>query len=212
MSQLLLKMVHNKRKEPMTAFEHLNALSALERPDGVIAFATDTVYGLGCQIDHPEAVARIYRIKGRDEQKPLILLGYEQQSFVPFVDDLPPVALDLMERHWPGALTIVLPKSGRVPETVSRGLETVALRVPDCASFRELLKLVPGGVLATTSANRSGDAPALTASEVYSHFGDDVDYVLTDDAAIRHGVASTVVRVEPEGTIRVLRQGSVVID
>jgi tRNA A37 threonylcarbamoyladenosine synthetase subunit TsaC/SUA5/YrdC len=72
--------------------DYLNALSVLERPDGVIAFPTDTVYGLGCQVMHAGAIARIYRIKGRDEQKPLVLLGYEQQSFVPYVADLPAAA------------------------------------------------------------------------------------------------------------------------
>lgn len=193
-------------------FNLLDTLSYLEKPDGVIAFATDTVYGLGCMITKPQAIERIYRIKGRDEQKPLILLGYDIDSFRPYVQSIPPVAQALMERYWPGALTIILPKSDFLLADVTRGQSTVGLRVPDCKSFRELVALVPQGLLATTSANRSGDEPCLTGQCVYNAFGDDVDYVLVDDTAVQSGVASTVVALETDGSLRVLRSGSIVLD
>lgn len=193
-------------------FELLNALSHLETPQGVIAFPTDTVYGLGCMVDKPQAVERIYRIKGRDETKPLILLGRDEASFQPYVSDIPPRAIELMHDHWPGALTIILPKSERLPDTITRGMQTVGLRIPACPLFLDMLSLVPQGLLATTSANRSGDPPCLTGREVHDTFGDDVDYVLVDDAAIHDKVASTVVAVEPDGSLHVLRTGAVVLD
>ena len=197
---------------PRMNFDLLNALSFLEKPDGVVAFPTDTVYGIGCMINKQQAADRIYRVKGRDEQKPLILLGCEPGCFKPYVDVLPDRARELMEKHWPGALTIILPRSEEVSDTITRGHDSIGLRMPACKTLNELLAMVPHGLLATTSANRSGDPPALTADEVFNAFGDDIDYVVRDDAAIRQKVASTVVKVDADGNVTVLREGSVQIN
>ncbi len=192
--------------------DYLNALSTLQAEAGVIAFHTDTVFGLGCFIDHPKAVERIYTLKGRDETKPLILLGYEQQAFVPYVADLPSKALDLMEAHWPGALTIVLEKSERVPKSLTRGLETIGLRVAKSDVFREFLKLVPGGLIATTSANPSGHEPALSAKTVHTYFGDNIPNIIDDPAIPCLGSASTVVGINSNNELTIFRQGDVVIN
>lgn len=193
-------------------FDLLNALSCLETPEGVIAFPTDTVYGLGCMVTKPQAMERIYRIKGRDENKPLILLGRDEASFQPYISHIPDRALALMQAHWPGALTVILPKSEALPVEVTRGMGTVGLRIPDCRLLMDMLSLIPQGVMATTSANRSGEPPCLTAKSVLDTFGDDVDFVLADDAAIHDKVASTVVAVEADGSLHVLRTGSIVLD
>lgn len=192
--------------------DYLNALSTLQADDGVIAFHTDTVFGLGCLIDHPKAIDRIYALKGRDETKPLILLGYEQQAFVPYIADLPSKALDLMEAHWPGALTIVLEKSECVSNTITRQLGTVGLRVPNSSVFREFLKLVPGGVLATTSANPSGQPPALSSKTVRTYFGTTVNDVIDDPNVPCQGSASTVIGITSNNELTIFRQGDVVIN
>ncbi len=196
----------------MQHFEFLNAISALEKPEGIIAFPTDTVYGLGCKVDKPEAIEKIYRIKGRDEQKPLILLGHNQQSFLPYVDCIPSRALDLMEAYWPGPLTLVLPKSELVPETVTRGFDTIGIRVPACQTLLDLLQLIPEGVLATTSANRSNDLACISANDVRQALGEDVDYILEDDAQVQYKTASTVIAVNSDGSLQVLRSGGIVLD
>lgn len=197
----------------MTTFAFLDALAALESDSGVIAFPTDTVYGIGCMVDHPAAIEKIYRMKGREEEKPLILLGCTEEAFDPYLDttNVHKKARTWMIERWPGSLTLVLAKSGNLPKEVTRGMETVGIRVPDCESFRDFLAMVPGGVLATTSANRSGELPCLTADQVIRTFGDDLDYVITDDAAVS-GTPSTVAAVLPDGQVRILRQGAVVLD
>ncbi len=199
----------------MTSKALLNAIAALERPDGVIAFPTDTVYGLGCKIDHPEAIEKIYRIKGRSETKPLVLLGAREDVFIPFIQCLPDSATQLMVNYWPGPLTLVLPKTDDVPDLVTKGFPTVAMRIPDCPILLDLLSLVPGGVLATTSANLSGNPPCLKAEDVIKIFGPSghtIDWLLEEDTAIKDSKASTVVAVETDGTLRVLRTGRIIID
>ncbi|MGE0201200.1 MAG: L-threonylcarbamoyladenylate synthase [Candidatus Melainabacteria bacterium] len=196
---------------PSAHFDLLNAMAALQAPDGVIAFPTDTVWGLGCLITHPEAVERIYTLKGREENKPLILLGIEQQCFTPFVADLPALALDLMEAHWPGALTLVLPRSEKVPDSVTRGLDTIGLRVPNAPLLRELLTMVPEGLLATTSANRSGQPPCETAAEVWAAFPG-LGAVLDDPQQRPSGEASTVAGVGSDNRLVIFRQGALVLD
>ncbi len=200
---------HEKKIKLMTSTDLLNAIAALEQPDGVIAFPTDTVYGLGCKINHPQAIQKIYQLKGRSETKPLVLLGVRIESFTPFIQTLPPLASQLMEAYWPGPLTVVLPKTDRVSETVTRGFPTVALRIPDCPLLLDLLALVPDGVLATTSANYSKNPPCLTGKAVRDTFGKQIN-LLEDDLALKDQVASTVVAVEPDGTLRVLRTGKII--
>ena len=198
----------------MATFAFLDALGALEQSGGVIAFPTDTVYGMGCMVDKPEAIEKIYRMKGRDEAKPLILLGYDTRSFEPYLNaaKVPEKARQLMARHWPGPLTLVLPKSSTLSDGVTRHLDTIGIRVPDCATLRNFLALVPGGLLATTSANRSGELPCTTADHVIRTFGDDLGYVIADDDAIQSGQPSTVAGVSESGEIRIFRQGTLVLD
>ena len=198
----------------MATFAYLDALAALESENGVIAFPTDTVYGIGCLIDRPKAIEKIYRMKGRDENKPLILLGYDSESFEEHLDttNVHQVARDYMTQHWPGSLTLVLPKSATLPTAVTRNMETIGLRVPDCETLREFLKIIPGGAIATTSANRSGDLPCLTADQVLRTFGDDLDYVIADDESLKSGTPSTVAGVSPTGAVHIFRQGAIVLD
>jgi L-threonylcarbamoyladenylate synthase len=199
----------------MNPFDVLNAVSAVERSDGVIAFPTDTVYGLGCLPTKLAAVEKIYHLKGRSNEKPLILMSHTQTAMGPFIGDMPPEQAEcfnhLAKKYWPGALTIVLPKSEMVPTSITQGHETIGLRVPDSSLLQGLFELLPQHVLATTSANRSNQAECLSASAVFETFGSGLDYILMEDN-LCNGKASTVVRIEPKGQLTLLRQGSIMLD
>jgi len=194
----------------------LTAVSVLLKPDGVIAFATDTVYGLACLPQHPQAIARIYQIKGRDETKPLILMSHDSAELFRFTGEMTPSQQDAFQaltgQYWPGSLTLVVPKNtNQVPESLTRGMQTVGLRVPDVSALHELFARIPGHVLATTSANRSGQPDCLTADAVLKALGNEIDALLIDDTVVT-GQPSTVVQIHPDASRSVLRQGRLVLD
>lgn len=132
-----------------------------------IIIPTDTVYGLVCRYDSKIAVEKIYKLKGRDRNKPLILLGYNWKSLKKFARVSKNKDLQkLIKEKWPGALTIILPASKKVPAFLNKGYKTVGLRVPDSKFALNLLKKCPGKVLASTSANLSGKSPRYPQKEI----------------------------------------------
>ena len=173
-----------------------DAIDALARGE-LVVIPTETVYGLVADPRVPGAVDRIYGAKLRDKGKPLQLLV----SGVDVIDrmgfDLSAVERRLADRFWPGALTLIVEANGR-----SEGF-----RVPDSAIVLSLVARV-GGALRATSANLSGEAPALTAQEAYGCLGDAVSVIL-DSGPVECGVASTVVRVCDGNKIEVLREGAI---
>lgn len=178
----------------------LDEAAAILKAGGVVVIPTDTVYGLAAHPDCPDAVERLYTIKGREAKKPIALLASDAASAAQFLGGtVPPVAADLARRFWPGALTLVLPK----------GDAYEGLRVPDHAWTRRLL-VACGGVLRVTSANLSGQRPATDAPAALADVGLSADLVI-DDGVSPGGMASTVVKVDPAGTTTVLRQGGVQI-
>lgn len=179
--------------------------------DGVIAFVTDTVWGIGCMPDSKKAVQRIYEIKHRDIKKPLILMSNEVYPLIKYVENIPKTAHILIKNYFPGALTIVMHKSDETPDYITSGMSTVGIRVPDNRVFAEICSIVPGQVLATTSANISSCPPALTYDEAVKYVGGEVDYVVQDYGKKTHGTASTVAGVLDD-TIRIFRQGDIVIE
>ena len=167
---------------------------------GVAVIPTDTVYGLAAHPDFPDAVERLYTIKGREAKKPIALLAADAASAERFLGSpLSPAAAELAARHWPGGLTLVLPKGG-----VYEGL-----RVPDHDWTRRLLAEC-GGVLRVTSANLSGRRAATDAPAALEEVGLSAD-VVVDGGISPGGVASTVVMVSTDGALRTLRQGAVEI-
>ena len=189
--------------------EKKKILSVLEK-DGVIAFVTDTVWGLGCLPESEKAVKKIYEIKHREAAKPLILMSNEVYNLFPFVKPIPMSAQRLMKQHFPGALTVVLDKTPKTPDFVTSGMKTVGIRVPDCPVFAELCKIVPGHVLATTSANISHEPPALTYQEAVDCVGSKVGYIVKDYGYNALGIASTVIGIV-DGEIKIYRQGVIEI-
>lgn len=176
------------------------------RGGGLVAFATETVYGLGANALDPRAVARVFEVKGRPRFDPLIVHLHEQAAIEPLVADFPPAARALAERFWPGPLTLVLPKTARVPDLVTAGLPTVALRVPDHPLALELLRAA-GVPVAAPSANLFGSVSPTRAGHVAEQLGDRIDYIL-DGGPCRVGVESTVLSLAGEHPV-LLRPGGV---
>ena len=177
---------------------------------GVIAFVTDTVWGIGCLPVSQKGVDRIYEIKGRDRSKPLILMSGEKEKLFPFVKSLPDKAKELTEKYFPGALTLVLEKSDKTPDFITSGKNTVGIRVPDNPFFKELCACIEGGVLATTSANLSNHPSSKNYEETKASIGSLVDFVFEDYGYSAQGFESTVVLIKDENTV-ILRQGAVII-
>ncbi|WP_159942114.1 MULTISPECIES: L-threonylcarbamoyladenylate synthase [unclassified Nocardiopsis] len=176
------------------------------RTGGLVALPTETVYGLGANAEDPDAVARIFAVKGRPPSHPLILHIGDTARLRDWVEDVPDTARVLAGRFWPGPLTLVLRRGRRVPLEVTGGLETVAVRVPAHPAALALLEAFGGGVTAP-SANRFGSVSPTTARHVREELGADVDLVL-DGGPCGVGVESTIVDATGEEP-SILRPGGV---
>lgn len=179
------------------------AIEAL-RNDEIIAFPTDTLYGVGGNALSAAVAAAVQRAKGRDEGKGMPVLLADAQDVERLASGWPSVAALLAARYWPGALTVVVPARRDVPEGVRAG-DTVALRVPGQPALRELIRR-SGAPLIGTSANRSGEAAAVTAAEAALALGSAVRLVL--DGGHVGGAPSTVVVVDGS-SVRVVREGAI---
>ncbi|HVW32527.1 MAG TPA: L-threonylcarbamoyladenylate synthase [Acidimicrobiia bacterium] len=182
---------------------------AVLRRGGLVAFPTETVYGLGADAANPAAVERIFAVKGRPRNHPVIVHLGEAPAIKVWAADVPPDAWTLAEAFWPGPLTLILPKAASVPEAVTGGAGTVGLRVPDQPLALELLRAFDGGI-AAPSANRFGRVSPTTAAHVRADLGFDVDLVL-DGGPCAIGVESTIVDLS-RGVPRVLRLGGLAIE
>ena len=178
------------------------------RKGGVVAYPTDTVYGLGAALLDDAVVQRVIDAKGRAESMGLPLLLSQADILAPVVKEVDATAMALIERFWPGALTLVMTKSSAVSDLVSGGRSSVAVRVPDHPVPRALSEGV-GGPIIGTSANRSGAAPASYAVQVREQLNGAVDLVI--DGLPSLGVQSTILDLTgPEP--RVLRSGAVSLE
>lgn len=171
---------------------HLELASQRLRAGEIVAFPTETVYGLGANALDADAVARIYAAKGRPSFNPLIVHVPDQEAVQPLISNWSRAAQILADAFWPGPLTLVLSKSSAVPHIVSAGLETVAVRVPAQPIARELLKRA-GVPLAAPSANVSGEVSPTKPQHVIESLGEEC-WVL-DGGECTVGIESTVVDV-----------------
>lgn len=181
------------------------AAAAILRAGGVGVFPTDTVYGVGAHAFIEAAVRRIYAVKGRPADKPLQLLLARVQD-IESVAELTPEARLLAARFLPGGLTLVLRRQPVVPDIVTAGGDTVAVRVPDLLLLQRLIDAV-GAPLAATSANRSGEPAPVDADEARAALGDLVDFVL-DGGCCPAAQESTIVDLSGDEP-RLLRPGAV---
>jgi L-threonylcarbamoyladenylate synthase len=181
------------------------AIAAMQH-GGVVAFPTDTVYGIGASLVHPEALARIFGIKHRDRERTLPLLVSSPSELASVTDTVDPVLLRLASAFWPGPLTIALPARSGLPAEVVAEDATVGVRVPDHSVALTLAQRC-GGAIAVTSANLSGQAPARRAEEIDPALADELDLIL-DGGIAKGGMASTVIRLKG-ATIDVVRSGAI---
>ena len=189
----------------------MNQVNEILNNDGVIAFVTDTVWGIGCLPTSEKAVKRIYEIKKRETKKPLILMSDDIYPLFDYVKQpIEKQAQILIKKHFPGALTLVVEKSKNTPDFITSGMNTVGIRVPENKTFAKICQSIDGRVLATTSANLSGEPAALTYHEAISYIGEKVDLVIQDFGCVAKGKASTVVGFKDNETI-IYRQGEVII-
>ena len=179
-------------------------VARIVRDGGVIAMPTDSFYALGASAFNEQAVHRVCAIKGRREEKPILVLIADRSQLDALVSCVPPAAAVLMERFWPGPLTIVLPASPRLPAALTAGTGTVGVRLPALSCLVKLLHVT--GPLTGTSANRSGALPARSAREIEQSLGEDVELIL-DGGPMTATLPSTV--VEATDTVRVIREGPI---
>ncbi|HTI49885.1 MAG TPA: L-threonylcarbamoyladenylate synthase [Planctomycetaceae bacterium] len=179
------------------------------RQGGLVAFPTETVYGLGANALEVEAVARVFEVKGRPLFDPLIVHVAGTNEVAPIVRRFPKIAQTLAAQFWPGPLTLVLPKSLLVPDLVTAGCPTIAVRVPDHPVALELLRLA-GVPLAAPSANLFGRISPTTAAHVREQLGESIDLIL-DGGPCRVGVESTVLQLTEDQPI-LLRPGGTPIE
>lgn len=176
----------------------------------VVAFPTDTVYGLAAALDRPDAIERLYAIKERPAEKAIPVLISDTALVHRLTPSLSSTAAHLARTFWPGALTLVLPAMPGLPPGVttvtSDSIETVAVRVPDNALARSLIAAA-GGALAVTSANRSGEAPAVEAREVKG-LAPSQPLLIVDGGRASGGVPSTIVDATIERP-EILREGAI---
>ena len=182
-----------------------DALAALRRGEP-IGLPTETVYGLAADAHDPAAIRRIYELKGRPSDHPLIVHVADAVTASRWAGDWPEAAEALADAFWPGPLTLILPRAANVPDEVTGGQDTVGLRVPAHPVAQALLRAFEGGV-AAPSANRFGRLSPTTAAHVREEFGDAVAVIL-DGGECEIGLESTIVDLSTD-TPRILRPGKI---
>lgn len=193
-------------KAPSEAPENLAAaVEALKRGD-VIVFPTETLYGLGADTLNDAAVEKVFRLKGRDPRSPIPVLVADQEMLHTLVAKVPMTAQKLMDRYWPGPLTLVLPGRKNIPKPLCNPTGGVAVRISSQPNATLLVNGL-GRPLTATSANPSGKEPARTLQVAKNYFADRVD-VFVDGGTLTSKSGSTVVEVM-EDSIKIIREGEI---
>jgi L-threonylcarbamoyladenylate synthase len=188
-----------------TAESHSRIAEIIAR-GGVIAFRTDTFYGLGADPFNREAVRKIKQLKGREDNKPILIVISRREMVARFIAELTP-DFDLLARtFWPGPLTLIGRSGPLAPDEITAGTKTIGVRLPGDDKVRALVQAC-GGALTATSANPSQEAAATTAGEVFRYFGEAIDLIV-DDGDAKSVQPSTV--VDASGAqARLIREGAI---
>ena len=194
----------------------LTSAAQLLKAGGLVALPTETVYGLGADATNKDAVARIYKVKGRPADHPLIVHIHSMQSLADWADEIPSYAISLARDFWPGPMTLVLKRSILAEDFVTGGQPTVGLRVPDhviaLALLSEFAKIGGKGI-AAPSANRFGHVSPTTAQAVQDEIGEYLDQqdLILDGGPSQVGVESTIIDCTSDAP-RILRPGAITIE
>lgn len=189
-----------------TTSQNIRVASRIVSNGGLVVYPTDTVYGLGCDPFNVKAVKRVFRVKG-DRKKPLPILACSVADLEK-IARLSDVARKIAAKFWPGPLTVIVPKKPALPDIVTNDLDSVGVRVPKHDMAIQLIRL-SDGLLVGTSANKTGQKPACTASEALEQLGEEVDVVLDGGKALLEK-PSTVADVTTEEP-KILREGPVAL-
>lgn len=183
--------------------------AAVLKNGGVLAAPTDTVYGLMADARNPSALRLLYALKGREPQKPLACLLARRRQARELSGSVPEAAWELMKKHWPGALTLIVPRADWVREELTSGLPTVGLRQPDCPWIWALVEAL-GFPVAASSANLSGGRAVVDGAQVVGDWAGKIGLIV-DGGLCPLGVESTVAVAGKSG-LKVLRQGALTLD
>ena len=182
-------------------------LTKEEIKNKIIAFPTDTVFGVGALIDDLEAIDKIYELKHRDYSKPLAILASSIDDIIPYVKEVTEDVKEIMNKYWPGALTIIFNKNENVSDKITAGFKTIAFRIPNCNISLDILKQT--GPLATTSVNISGNTPLNDYQEINKYFGENIDFIVSENV-LSSNISSTIIDVT-SNKIKIIRQGQIKI-
>lgn len=189
--------------------EALERAGQILRDGGLVAFPTETVYGLGGDALNPKSSIKIYAAKGRPSDNPLIVHIAELEMLAKIVTEIPEKAKILAGKYWPGPLTMILPKADIVPDETTGGLNSVAVRFPNDVIAQKMI-LAAGGFVAAPSANTSGRPSPTTAQHVIEDLGDAVEMII-DGGQVGIGLESTIVDFTEEIPV-VLRPGYISLE
>lgn len=191
---------------PVDKPQALTSALALLRAGKPIVFPTDTVYGIGCDHKAPEAIERLYTAKQRPRHMAIPLLLASAQDVYRVAVNVPPILAELAEAFWPGGLTLIVERSPSLPDVLTAGKDSVAIRIPDHPLARELCRRM-GGALATSSANLSGASAPTTAEQALTSLAGRVALIL-DGGPAPGGQASSIVDLSQRPP-RLLREGPI---
>ena len=186
--------------------DKLKEISKIIKSGGIVVFPTETVYGIGTNGLNKEAISRLYDVKQRPTSKPISLLVSSIDMVEKVACDITDMEYKLMEKFFPGPLTIILKKKSIVPDNLTNNTDTVGIRMPDNIVARKLIEYanVP---IATPSANISGKPSGININKIMEDFKDKVDYYI-DGGQSKLGIGSTIVKIENEYPV-ILREGSI---
>ena len=176
---------------------------------GMIAYPTETFYGLGVDPFNEIAIKKLFELKGRDPDKPVSILIKDKKMLLTVVEEISPLAEILMKKFWPGPLTIIFKAKKSIPSILTGGTGKIGVRISSNPITQKLLENVDSPIT-TTSANPSDKKSPITAKEVMDYFGDKIDLIL--DGGMLYGkLGSTVVDVT-EGELIVIREGEISVE
>ena len=187
--------------------QDMEEAAALIRQGEPVGMPTETVYGLACDAGNADAVRKVFAAKGRPADNPLIVHIADIADWAPLVTEIPPLAQKLAERFWPGPLTIILPRTDRIPSVTAGGLDSVGVRFPAHPLAQALIR-ASGVPIAAPSGNRSGSPSPTTAAHMMQDMDGRIPAVMEGGSCIC-GVESTVIALDDERSVRVLRPGFV---
>ena len=188
--------------------EKIREAAEIIKGGGLVVFPTETVYGIGANGLNANAVEKIFIAKQRKKDNPLILLISSKEMLNKIVEDINEVETKLIESFWPGPLTIILKKNEALPGYVTNNKDSIAIRIPDDETVLKILNELDNPIL-LTSANKSGEDPALNSNQCYEVFNGEIPFIIKGECLIKE--ASTIIDLT-DGEIKLIREGKISLE